>query len=81
MTRGARGRIAGPALGADRITIDAAGAVSNAGAIAYHGMMSEGKDMYVRVKSHSGPRYSIGISVKLRRPPPTGIRVGAFRMC
>jgi len=47
-------------------TISPSGIITNSLATPYHGMLSAGKDLVVRTKSHgTGPtRYSIGISVK-----------------
>jgi hypothetical protein len=42
------------------------GIIGNTTNATYHGMLSAGKDLYVRTRSHGTPptRYSIGISVK-----------------
>lgn len=48
------------------LTLASDGIISNTVSPTYHGMMSAGKDLYVRTRSHgTAPvRYSIGISVK-----------------
>jgi hypothetical protein len=55
-----------PPAGSEMLGISTAGVITNSISTPYHGMMSSGKDLYVRTKSFgTGPtRYSIGISVK-----------------
>ncbi|MBW6503784.1 hypothetical protein K0B90_05870 [bacterium] len=50
----------------ETLTLDPNGIITNSVSPTYHGMMSAGKDLYVRTRSHGTPpsRYSIGIAVK-----------------
>jgi hypothetical protein len=53
-----------PPVDGEVLTLSPEGIITNSLPLPYHGMLSSGKDIYVRTRTTAPTRYSIGISVK-----------------